>query len=551
MAKVRLLFAAAIFVAASCQKGGSRGGESITDLINRAASIDSTGDSGLKPLCDEGKANKDGNCPEKEYILVNDTQFVCSTQKYSLSKIPDQFSAVNPNADILWPGALIQGKSAADGILNPIPIKERQPGTIVLALATGGGGPFSKQIDVPSLASATEGINAVLASNLHGPTPAKFSYRIEEIHNSNQLRVAFGINVKSDVDWGGSGSLDFNSGDEKNRVLVEFSQEYFTMAFEPPAGPAGVFQGSVSPDMLKPYVQSDNPALYISSVTYGRRFYFLFESSASMKDLKAAVEASYTAALPSIGGNAEIKYRKVLNESNIRSFGLGGSANEAIKAATGGGLDAGDKSKADIINEFLMKEASFGASTPGAPISYSLRYLNNSKQVLLGLTTEFSTKNCSPVDPNAAPPVWSLKVTLNKLLVHDSRCDVFGGNGDFYSCLRARNGTTANFSDVLCQKRDAASNVDSGKEITYGNSAIIKVPQAPGQKFELSGFVKEADFGPDSDEHVVKEFVTSYELSQDGNWIDFGDGHKSIRGTVNSCSAELFYTMEWIDTPTK
>ena len=94
------------------------------------------------------------------------TTYQCKYTDYSLTKVPEKFVALNPNADVLWPGSLVQGKSMAGGILDPIPVK-RAPGTITLTLASGGGGPFFKKIDEPSLSSATQAQNGD-PCKLHG-----------------------------------------------------------------------------------------------------------------------------------------------------------------------------------------------------------------------------------------------------------------------------------------------------------------------------------------------------------------------------------------------
>ncbi len=98
----------------------------------------------------------------------------CKYTDYSLTKVPEKFVALDPNADVLWPGSLVQGKSMAGGILDPVPVK-RAPGTITLSLASGGGGPFFKTMPEPSLSAATQAQNEILAAYI-GKTPAKFSY---------------------------------------------------------------------------------------------------------------------------------------------------------------------------------------------------------------------------------------------------------------------------------------------------------------------------------------------------------------------------------------
>ena len=118
--------------------------------------------------------------------------------------MPEKFVALDPNADVLWPGSLVQGKSMAGGILDPVPVK-RAPGTITLTLASGGGGPFFKTMPEPSLSAATQAQNEILAAYT-GKTPAKFSYSFESIYSSEQLAVAVDGNVEG-TNWSAAASL--------------------------------------------------------------------------------------------------------------------------------------------------------------------------------------------------------------------------------------------------------------------------------------------------------------------------------------------------------
>ena len=84
------------------------------------------------------------------------------------------------------------------------------------------------------------------------------------------------------------------------------------------------FQLTVSPSELSRYVYSGNPATYISSVTYGRIFYLLVESTASRTEMEASIRATYKAAV--VGGSidGDVKYVNDLENSRIKVFALGG-----------------------------------------------------------------------------------------------------------------------------------------------------------------------------------------------------------------------------------
>ena len=84
------------------------------------------------------------------------------------------------------------------------------------------------------------------------------------------------------------------------------------MAFDPPMGSEGVFGPNVRATDLAPYMGPGNPPVYVSSVTYGRRFFLLIESTSSVTEMKASIQASYDAALVSGSLDASAIYVKNL-----------------------------------------------------------------------------------------------------------------------------------------------------------------------------------------------------------------------------------------------
>lgn len=392
------------------------------------------------------------------------TAYECKYTDYALTKVPEKFVALNPNADVLWPGSLVQGKSMAGGILDPIPVK-RAPGTITLTLASGGGGPFFAKMAEPSLSAATQAQNEILAA-YSGATPAKFSYSFESIYSSEQLAVAVDANVEG-TNWSASAALSVDKQDEKSRFLIQFSQEYFTMAFDPPQGAAGVFAPSVTAKDLEPYAAAGNPPVYVSGVTYGRIFYILFESKASQLDLAAAVKGSYSGPSISANGSVNTTWKKTINESTIKAFGLGGNAEMAINAVTG-------NDQFEKIREFLTKGANFSSQNPGVPISYTIRHLADASQVKLALTTEYTAKDCRPLTKGCDGVEGSGKVA--------DKCGVCGGNGTTCdSCepgtiqYKAGNGAYVNFNvgDRLSHGQNIA--FADGNYYKYGNYKCNRV----------------------------------------------------------------------------
>ena len=115
---------------------------------------------------------------------------------------------------------------------------------------------------------------------------------------------------------------------------MRLTQSYYTLAFEP-TGP--FFQESVTNADLNRYAGEGNPLVYVSSVTYGRIFYLLVESTAEEDSVDASLSASFI-----FGGfSGRVRHVSHLADLNIKAFALGGRQESLIEGVRGGvsGLD--------------------------------------------------------------------------------------------------------------------------------------------------------------------------------------------------------------------
>src|SRR5690606_11475195 len=94
----------------------------------------------------------------------------------------DALAVFSPNADVLWPGALVQGKGLSGGTLTPIGLK-RTPGTITLTGLTVGSGSYSREVDQPTAASVKDAIEDILASAVPNTTAARLSFSMRRAYS--------------------------------------------------------------------------------------------------------------------------------------------------------------------------------------------------------------------------------------------------------------------------------------------------------------------------------------------------------------------------------
>ena len=131
------------------------------------------------------------------------------------------------NDDVLFPGAIIQGKDVYDFVYEPI-ITARSP--INLSLSLEGvpttGKSIKVTVDDPSrLSNVRQGINDLLKSAIEPNTqvPAKFDYVSEQVYSSEERNLALGVSgsyadvsVNSDFNW--------KSEEYNNKILSIYKQ---------------------------------------------------------------------------------------------------------------------------------------------------------------------------------------------------------------------------------------------------------------------------------------------------------------------------------------
>jgi hypothetical protein len=304
----------------------------------------------------------------------------------------DDMAAFDPNADALWPGALVQGKSLRDGLLAPIALP-RSPLAITvttpLGLAT-----TSRTVDQPSLTSVTDAIRALLAP-VDAATPAQLSFLCRSASSLEQGLLAVGCDIRR---LGGSVRADVTArlSASQSLIVVRLMQAYYTVACAPPGSPAALFDEAVTPADAAPYMGDGNPPAYISSVTFGRMLLFVFQSSATSADLQASVNAAFSG---SVQGTADVEaqYRKVLKSSQMQVLAIGGAAQHAAEVIAGGCLEA--------IADYVRAGATLSRSSPGVPISFQARYLRDNTSAGMALSTSWAERTIRGRDAKSTKDV--------------------------------------------------------------------------------------------------------------------------------------------------
>jgi hypothetical protein len=309
------------------------------------------------------------------------TRWACTVERHSAVDAPADYATFNPNAEVIYPGSMLQGATLVNATPEPVVVR-RAGGTVVINLLNASEG-VSQQVTEVRQSTVVQAINDILRVNSQ-VVPARFTYTSSEVQSREQLALNLGVNV-STLSADVRSKLSFDTDRSYNRFLVQMVQSFYTVSFDLPRSLDELFAPDVTGEDLAPYAGQGNPPTYISSVTYGRRFLLLIESTSSTTEMQASIRASYDAAVVSGSMSAGVKYVKDLDNVNIKVFALGGDQSQAA-AMFNGDFDA--------LKTFLTQGADIRT---GVPLSYVVRNVLDNTVVGVKVATDYDVKNCVPV----------------------------------------------------------------------------------------------------------------------------------------------------------
>lgn len=318
-------------------------------------------------------------------VEENDKKWNVKETTWSLAKNLDKnIIPFNPNANTLWPGALVQGKDVPDGILNSL--GDNLPRTSITITAKSGDKLFgSEEIDKPSNATTSQALSDIL-KGVSGNTTANMIFKQKISYSREQACMELGLSAKWLMGTGFESSFSTEHNSERKDIFIFFKQAYYTVSVNEPSRPSDYFGNDISIEDLEYKVNSNNPLCYVASVTYGRLLIvrMTYRGEKSAKDVEAALTGAFSGIISGGGGYSS---NKIIEESEFSGIILGGSAGGAAKALTGSSVQS--------VLSFINEEANYSSASPGYPISYTVKNLADNSIVKLGETTEFTEREYS------------------------------------------------------------------------------------------------------------------------------------------------------------
>lgn len=349
---------------------------------------------------------------EEEVEIDTESNLRCKMQKMKYAPTYNELYLLDPRIGVFYPGSMIAGNSINNGAFTPL-VFDRKPAILTISIPKLTGVSASVIVENPSLATVTDGINQLLADAIDSPsTPAKVNFDIEEIHSASQLTTSLQAKVEG---WGGKikGAYDFNNTKVQSRFLLKFHQVYYDISMGAVESPCDFFEGF--PPLSK--FEGQLP-VYVSNVSYGRMVYFMIESEESATNVKKALEASFSKWKVDVEASISKEEEDVFKKSSTKGLIIGGDGDGAVGAING----------IEGVKNFIRTGGNFSATSLGLPLSYTMRFLDNSTANVT-LNSEYTIRKCDEISEDFILPLNNLTFDLCPELVKGD--NEFAGHGPF------------------------------------------------------------------------------------------------------------------------
>lgn len=363
-------------------------------------------DSGEQPASDEPQQRKPSQ-DEPEITLnvekiaatgeVTEAQqftYNCRTTPYSVTRNPEEVVMYGSvNSEILWPGALIQGKSHRDndGDLLGLSLdgNSRAPLTVIIPDINGSGVENVVIIQEPTKgavqAAISEMVGNSVAQNLQ--TPSSIAFSMETFHSEEEFALKIGISGRY-LNFSGSAKGEYEQDASETTIAVHFYQKMYEVVVEPPATPEALFSptftlGDMKRQQALGRIGVDNQPLLVSKVVYGRMMMFTMTSTASEEAMRGTLQAAYDGVVSEADFELTTEQKRIMESAEIKVTWLGGNADNTLAVIRSGKWD-----------QYFTENA---ALSTAAPLSYVFRNVQNGSVADVYETTEYSVRTCAEV----------------------------------------------------------------------------------------------------------------------------------------------------------
>jgi hypothetical protein len=317
---------------------------------------------------------------------LDNAYYVCTTTEYTLRETPEKIVMYSPDVEILWPGALIQGKSHKEpGSLLGLIVKERKK--IKVSIPALPNEENYREVK-PDQAEVMRAIGGMIGKATMDKLkiPSTITFEMNAYHSEEEFALSAGISGKY-LGFKASASTEIDSTASETIVAVHLYQKMFEVVVEPPQTPTHFFSAEFTWEKLQEQIDlgridsKTNIPVYVSNVVYGRMMMFTVTSTASESEIKAALNASYKSLTAEAEVDLDARHKQVLNKAKISITSLGGPA-----AATEAMIRSGN------WQDYFTDDTELSTA---APLSYTFRNLVDGSIAKVSESTKYSVRECN------------------------------------------------------------------------------------------------------------------------------------------------------------
>ncbi len=462
-----------------------------------------------------------------ETISSNDMGLFVEKEYKATQEFSELF-LMDPAADILWPGCMINPNTISSGAYAQLPA-EMAPYRVSLDMYNIENSPTQllEETDSdgtvrgPSLSVYRNALNNILNQNLTGSIPANINFTIEKVYSTDQLKMAFGGNYKYGKIASVDASFNYNDSEVKSRILVKYIQKYFTANLDIPPFPGEFFTKPYDFQQWLEQLNINYSPAYLSSITYGRMVLFTLESTESDDSVSAALNAAFSYGEHSAGTDLSTEYKNILSNSTINALIIGGSGEAAVQSING----------LEGILDYISTGGSYSKESPGKPLSYTLKYLKDNSVATVKMTTEYTAREYIALESDE--PEYTVELVK---LVCRSDSDP-GSYAEFYGNL----GYNVQTTGTITPSDNDANNHYKKWLWSYSESQYKYIKESGGtlwterrHAFKLTN--------PD----VNKDYIELCgNIKEDDHWGDDNLGSRSLRIYLKDIQPDTEYVVNY------
>jgi len=321
---------------------------------------------------------------EEDTTYVSGVRWICQENERKYSTINEDFPLLDENADVIWPGAALQGKSLTRATPDPI-TAPRGPGDLIWAQINGSE-LSGLHVQKTSLLAIKTAADSLLEAQPKA-VPADVQVSVKRVRSDEDLRIAVNASASWFGLWKAHANFSLESGLQYNYFLVTIRQNIFTLVFQRPELPHDFFAVGTQLEEIAPHVGPDNPPAYVSRVTYGRVFYLLVRSTEKAEDISGTLTANFQFGLAGSDLDASTDYFKDLKEVEVQVYVYGGTTLE-LQDAIGGGLIG--------LNAFRSALKEGEKFKLAKPVFATIRSVSTDELIRNGYTIGYTFRDCTP-----------------------------------------------------------------------------------------------------------------------------------------------------------